>query len=133
MKTSLAVAILVVLLAPVLHGQDRSLHLAIGDPARKDREAPVVLDGITDTRTGEVITPAELPKRLAGARLVLVGESHTDMDFHRPELRVVEELARPAGRCSWGSRCTPTRAAVPRRLGGRPAHRGGLPRDFALV
>src|SRR4051812_30772956 len=89
--------LLVVFLVTPLHGQDKSLHLAIGDPARKDKEAAVVLDGITDTGTGEVITPAELAKRLAGARLVLVGESHTDMDFHRVELRVLEELAR-AGR-----------------------------------
>ena len=28
--------------------EDRSLHLSVGDPARKDREAPLVLDGITD-------------------------------------------------------------------------------------
>ena len=89
--------VLALFLAIVLHGQEKSLHLAIGDPARKDREAPVVLDGITDTRTGEVVTPAELAKRLAGARLVLVGESHTDMDFHRAELRVLQELVR-AGR-----------------------------------
>lgn len=89
--------LLPLLLASTLYGQDRSLHLAIGDPARKDKEAAVVLDGITDTRTGEVIAPAELPKRLAGVRLLLVGESHTEMDFHRCELRVIEELAR-AGR-----------------------------------
>ncbi|HEY0553266.1 MAG TPA: ChaN family lipoprotein [Thermoanaerobaculia bacterium] len=89
--------LLSLLLAAALHGQDKSLHLAIGDPARKDKEAAVVLDGITDTRTGEVIAPAELPKRLAGVRLLLVGESHTEMDFHRCELRVIEELAR-AGR-----------------------------------
>jgi uncharacterized iron-regulated protein len=89
--------ILPLLFAATLHAQEKSLHLAIGDPARKDREAPVVLDGITDTRTGEVLTPAELPKRLAGARLVLVGESHTDMDYHRCELRVLQELVR-AGR-----------------------------------
>jgi uncharacterized iron-regulated protein len=89
--------VLPLLLAAALQGQDKSLHLAIGDPARKDKEAPVVLDGVTDTRTGEVLTPAELPKRLAGARLVLVGESHTDMDYHRCELRVLQELAR-AGR-----------------------------------
>jgi uncharacterized iron-regulated protein len=88
---------LVVFLVTALHGQDKSLHLAIGDPARKDKEAAVVLDGITDTRSGEVITPTELAKRLAGVRLVLVGESHTDMDFHRVELRVLEELVR-AGR-----------------------------------
>lgn len=85
--------LLFLLIAPALRGQDKTLHLAIGDPARKDREAPVVLDGVTDTRTGEVITPAELAKRLAGARLVLVGESHTDMDYHRCELRVLQELA----------------------------------------
>jgi uncharacterized iron-regulated protein len=89
--------VLPLLLASALHGQDKSLHLAIGDPARKDKEAPVVLDGVTDTRTGEVVTPAELPKRLEGARLVLVGESHTDMDYHRCELRVLQELVR-AGR-----------------------------------
>jgi len=89
--------VLPLLLAAALHGQDKTLHLAIGDPARKDREAPVVLDGITDTRTGEILTPAELPKRLAGARLVLVGESHTDIDYHHAELRVLQELAR-AGR-----------------------------------
>ncbi len=86
------------LFVPVLAaGQDKTLHLAIGDPARKDREAPVMLDGVTDTRSGEVIAPAELAQRLAGARLVLAGESHTDMDFHRVQLRVVEELVR-AGR-----------------------------------
>jgi len=89
--------VLLVLLGPTLYAQEKSLHLAVGDPARKDKEAPVVLDGITDTRTGEVIAPAELPKRLTGVRLVLVGESHTDMDYHRCELRVVQELVR-AGR-----------------------------------
>lgn len=89
--------VLLVLLAPTLYAQEKSLHLAVGDPARKDKEAPVVLDGITDARTGEVIAPAELPKRLTGVRLVLVGESHTDMDYHRCELRVVQELVR-AGR-----------------------------------
>ena len=89
--------VLPLLLVSALHGQEKTLHLAIGDPARKDREAPVVLDGITDTRTGEILTPAELPKRLAGARLVLVGESHTDIDYHHAELRVLQELAR-AGR-----------------------------------
>jgi uncharacterized iron-regulated protein len=89
--------LLLIVLAPALHAQEKSLHLAVGDPARKDKEAPVVLDGITDTRTGEVVAPAELPKRLSGVRLVLVGESHTDMDYHRSELRVVQELVQ-AGR-----------------------------------
>ncbi len=95
--------------ASALHGQDKSLHLAIGDPARKDREAPVVLDGITDTRTGEVITPAELPKRLAGAAPGAGGgEPH---GHGLPPLRAAassRSWRAPAGRCWWGWRCTPT-------------------------
>ena len=39
----------------------------------------------------------------------------------------------PAGRCWWGWRCTPTPSSGSRRLGGRPAHRGGLPQGLALV
>jgi uncharacterized iron-regulated protein len=74
--------------------EDRSLHLPIGDPARRDREAPLVLDGITDARTGDLLTPADLPARLAGARLILVGESHTNADFHLAQLRVIQELQR---------------------------------------
>ena len=35
----------------------QSLHLPIGDPARKDKEAMVVLDAITATDTGELLTP----------------------------------------------------------------------------
>src|SRR5436305_3513742 len=85
---------LLLLLIPALHAQERTLHLAVGDPTRKDKTATLVLDGVTDTRSGEVITPGELPKRLAGVRLLLVGESHTDMDYHRCELRVVQELVR---------------------------------------
>jgi uncharacterized iron-regulated protein len=73
---------------------DKSLHLAIGDPARRDREAPLVLDGITDARTGDLLAPSDLPARLAGARLVLVGESHTNADFHLAQLRVIQELRR---------------------------------------
>jgi uncharacterized iron-regulated protein len=77
-----------------LEAQERTLHLAIGDAARKDKEARLVLDGIADTRTGEVLTPAALAKRLANVRLLLVGENHNDMEFHRAQLRVLEELAR---------------------------------------
>jgi uncharacterized iron-regulated protein len=94
---SFILTLLFFLFATILHAEDRSLHLTIGDPARKDKQAPLVLDGVTDTRKGDVVTPAEMAKRLAGARLVLVGESHTDMEFHRAQLRVIEDLSR-AGR-----------------------------------
>lgn len=73
------------------------LRLPIGDPARKGREAPVVLDAVTDTASGALLTPAELAEKLADTRLVLVGEGHTEMDSHRVERRVIEELHR-AGR-----------------------------------
>lgn len=92
----LALPVLLLLAAP-LAAEDPSLHLAIGDPARKDREAPVVLDGITDSGTGELLAPSELAPRLSGVRLLLVGESHTNADFHQIQLRVIEELHR-AGR-----------------------------------
>jgi uncharacterized iron-regulated protein len=77
--------------------KDELLRLPIGDPARRDHTAPVVLDAITDASTGEILTPGELPKRLEADRLLLVGEEHTDMDSHRVERRVLEELHR-AGR-----------------------------------
>lgn len=93
----LSLALFVLLFPGGLAAEDRSLHLAVGDPARRDREAPLVLDAVTDTRTGDLLTPAELAARLADARLVLVGESHTDMDFHRAQLRLIQELHR-AGR-----------------------------------
>ncbi|MEW5982227.1 MAG: ChaN family lipoprotein [Acidobacteriota bacterium] len=67
-------------------------RLPIGDPARRDRQSPIVLDGITDTRTGTVLTPSEMAARLDDVRVVFVGESHTDMAFHRVQLQVLEEL-----------------------------------------
>ncbi len=94
MRNPAAFLILLTVLAAPAAAQDRSLHLAIGDPARRDREAPVVLDGITDARTGDLLTPADLPSRLAKARLILVGESHTNADFHLAQLRVIQELRR---------------------------------------
>ena len=76
----------------LLRADERALNLPIGDPARKDREAAVVLDGITDTSTGATLTPPELAARLDGVRLLFVGESHTDIEFHDVQLRVIQEL-----------------------------------------
>jgi uncharacterized iron-regulated protein len=96
-----AAAVLLAAAVP-LSGEENIYRLPIGDPARKDREAPVVLDGVTDTSSGAVLTPAELPRRLEGVRLLLVGESHTDMDSHRIEKRVLEELVRAGRRVTVG-------------------------------
>ncbi len=78
--------------APAARAQSKLLHLAIGDPARKDREAPLVLDGITDTKTGDTITTAELAARLASTRLLLIGEEHTNTECHLVQSRVLEAL-----------------------------------------
>ncbi len=78
--------------ASVADAGQKHFHLEIGDPERKDREVPVTLDAIVDTETGGLLTPAELPARLSGVRLLFVGESHTNMDFHRVQLRILQEL-----------------------------------------
>jgi uncharacterized iron-regulated protein len=93
-----ATAVVALLLAaPAAPASDKILHLAIGDPARRDREAPLVLDAITDTKTGEQITPDDLAKRLSATHLLLIGEEHTNTQFHGVQLRVLQALVR-AGR-----------------------------------
>ena len=77
-----------------LRADEGILHLAVGDPARRDREVPVVLDAVTDTAKGDLITAAELATRLDGVELLFVGESHTDYEYHQVQLRVIEELQR---------------------------------------
>ena len=71
--------------------------MEIGDPARRGTEVPLVLDGVTDTSSGELITTAEMALRLADTGLLFLGETHTNMDFHDVQLRVITELHR-AGR-----------------------------------
>ena len=93
MKRLVLVVVLVqAWVAPAAMAADRSLHLAIGDPARRDHEVAVVLDGITDAAWGDTLTPAELAARLDGVQMVFVGESHTDMEFHRVQLKLIQEL-----------------------------------------
>jgi uncharacterized iron-regulated protein len=87
-------AVLALLLAaPSVGADNKILHLAIGDPARRDREAPLVLDAITDTATGEILAPEDLPARLAKTGLLLLGEEHTSVESHRIQLRVLQALA----------------------------------------
>ncbi len=76
----------------VLAAEENVLQLQIGDPARSGRTAPVVLDGVTDAAKGDLVTPEELGARLDGVKLLFVGESHTDVEFHRIQLRILEEL-----------------------------------------
>lgn len=68
------------------------LDLPIGDPARRDKQVALLLDGIVDTRDGAVLTPDELAARLADVDVLFVGESHTAIDFHRVQERVIRAL-----------------------------------------
>jgi uncharacterized iron-regulated protein len=82
------------LISPAARADDPALNLPIGDPARRDKQAQVLLDGITDTASGEVITSSELAARLKDARLLFVGESHTSIEFHNAQLAVIKALAK---------------------------------------
>jgi len=78
--------------ASTLLADQAVLHMPIGDPARRDREVPVVLDGITDTATGELVTPQEMVRRLAGTGILFIGENHTNQEFHDVQLRTIRAL-----------------------------------------
>ena len=89
------------------------LRLPLGDPALKERRVELVLDGITDGRTGELLAPTDLPRRLADVRVLLVGEQHVDLEFHRVQLRVIEELHAAGRRVSIGLEMFPYTAQRP--------------------
>lgn len=88
----------VFLALPGIAGERESdLRLPIGDPQRSDKQVEVVMDGITDTSTGEIIGPSQMAKRLSDVGLVFVGETHTNLDYHNAQLKVIQELYK-AGR-----------------------------------
>jgi len=86
------------------------LDLPLGDPARRDRSVPLVLDAVTDSRSGALIGPGELAARLDGVRILLVGESHTSIEFHRAQLRILEELVARGRKVSIGLEMYPATA-----------------------
>jgi uncharacterized iron-regulated protein len=92
------VVVALAIAAPSALAAEKLLHLAIGDPARKDRVAPLVLDGITDTKTGALITPQELVAKLATTRLLLIGEEHTNAECHRVQYQVLQALIKSGRR-----------------------------------
>lgn len=97
MRSTLTLAALAALFVPVagtFAADSAVFDLEIGDQERKDRQVAVVLDGITDTATGELLTPQEMAERLADTRILFIGENHTDMDFHRVQARIIEALHR---------------------------------------
>jgi uncharacterized iron-regulated protein len=93
----LAALTLALSLGASAQSRQKIFNLPIGDPERRTRDAKVVLDGITDTAAGDVFSADQLAARLRGTRLLLIGESHTSIDFHRAQLRVIRAL-QEAGR-----------------------------------
>ena len=85
-------AALVLSISLSAQSKQKIFHLEIGDAERRTRDARVVLDGVTDTSTGDVLSANQLAARLRDTRLLLIGESHTTADFHRVQLRVIQAL-----------------------------------------
>jgi len=85
-------AILALLFSAALPAADDLLRLPIGDPARRDREAPVVLDAITDTSNNQLISTTQLLEQLSDVGILFIGEEHTNVDFHRVQAHVIRSL-----------------------------------------
>src|SRR5215471_1957461 len=105
------IALFVLLLrsAPAAAADD-PLRLTIGDPSRRDKTAPLVLDGITETATGALLKPSDLPSRLSAVRILFVGEEHVSVESHAVELAVLRELSRAGRRVSVGLEMFPVDA-----------------------
>ena len=89
---AVALAAAVLLAGPTQAAPPALTDLPIGDPARAQAEAPLALDAVTDTATDELITPAQLASRLQDTQLLFLGEEHTNLEFHRVQLRVIQAL-----------------------------------------
>lgn len=95
MKRAWVGVVAVVVMAAGLRGETaipKIYDLEVGDAARKAKHVPVQLDTIVDTRTGDSLTPDQAAARLAGVQLLLVGESHTSMEAHRAQFRMIRAL-----------------------------------------
>jgi uncharacterized iron-regulated protein len=106
------------------------MNLPFGDPARRDRQAPLVLDAVTATATGEALTPEALAARLAPVSLVFVGESHTSAAVHEAQRRLIEALSAAGRKVRVGLEMFPyTEQATLDRWGQAGASEDDLVRD----
>ncbi len=94
MQKALTTLTLVALAATVdtAAGADAYYHLNIGAPDLRSETRAVKVDEILDSAGNETLSPEELAKRLGDARIVLIGEEHTNMDFHEVQLRLIRAL-----------------------------------------
>ncbi|MEZ5565597.1 MAG: ChaN family lipoprotein [Gammaproteobacteria bacterium] len=73
-------------------GTDNLENLPIGDPARREFQAPLVLDGVTNTSTRKVIGPSEMASQLKDVGILFLGENHTNEEFHDVQLQTIQAL-----------------------------------------
>ena len=85
-------ALLCLLSSTLANAQTDLLDLPIGDPARSEKEVHVQLDTIVATSSAQIVSPQALATQIGDSRLVLVGEQHTDAEYHATQLRVLELL-----------------------------------------
>jgi uncharacterized iron-regulated protein len=97
--------------SPLAGAQGREpLGLEIGDPARKGSTIALAVDQIHDTRAGKDVGPDDVATSLSDAAIVLVGESHTSVESHRVQARVIAALQRAGRRVILGLEMFPAEA-----------------------
>ena len=95
MKRFATVLGLVLAACSALAATEDILRLPIGDPARRDRTVPLVLDAVTDTTSGASLKSlTDLASRLSSVGILFVGEGHVSAESHAVELAVLRELVR---------------------------------------
>lgn len=98
MKHAIAASLALAVLIPGTAADAQNVFdLPIGDAARREISLRPEVDVIVDTRDGDTIAPGDIADRLAGVRLLLIGESHTGIDYHRIQERLIRSL-QAAGR-----------------------------------
>lgn len=80
------VLMLVVLFMGGCSGMGKSIGL-------RDEPAQVPTETILSGSTGEQLTYRELIERLVESKIVYIGESHTQAEHHRIQLRIVQDIA----------------------------------------
>ena len=77
---------------------DTLYRLPIGDPARKDREVPVVLDTMIDTASGKTLAPDDLAGIARSDPAAADWRVAHVVEFHRVQLQVLRALQRSGRR-----------------------------------
>jgi len=72
--------------------EDKTLRLAIGDAALKNKTLEVKPGETYSTRTGKPLPFPKMIKEMEDSRFVYIGESHDNMTMHDIQLRIIQAL-----------------------------------------